>query len=192
MTIQELGKEIALGLVNTGIEGGFGSVSCSTAGDYPSGGCQQVEGGRFDELINDIPGGSKFAGRTYNDISSAGELDELSALLDSSEGQAAQLEILQRDTETYAQRAIDCGLTDARCVIYAGMWGPTSTYIMGLFIENRIGRDIAANLQNLNQVFYDEYATAAGCGDYATGYQNRAQMTYEYVSELDLSAYGYE
>jgi len=191
MTIEELGKEIALGLISTGIEGSFGSVSCSTAGDYPSLGAQQVEGGRADELLNSIAGGGKFAGRSYSDIENAGELDELSALLDSAEGQAAQLEIIGRDTQTYAQRAIDCGLTDARCVIYAGMWGPTSTYVMGKFIQNRIDRDIAANLENLNQVFYDEYAAAAGCSDYAAGYQNRAQSTYDYVSSLDLSAYGY-
>jgi hypothetical protein len=191
MTIEELGKEIALGLVNTGIEGGFGSVSCSTAGDYPSLGAQQVEGDRADELLNNIAGGDKFAERSYSDIENAGELDELSALLDSAEGQAAQLEIIGRDTQTYAQRAIDCGLTDARCVIYAGMWGPTSTYIVGKFVQNRIDRNIAANLENLNQIFYDEYAAAAGCSDYATGYQNRANNTYNYVSSLDLSAYGY-
>ena len=35
MTQSELAHEIALGLINTGIEGGYESVSCSTAGDYP-------------------------------------------------------------------------------------------------------------------------------------------------------------
>lgn len=192
MTVEELGKEIALGLINTGIEGGYGSVSCSTAGDYPSMGVQQVEGPRGDALLNSIPGGDKFAGRSYSDISNSDELDELSELLNSDAGQAAQLETLQRDTQAYAQRAIDCGLTDARCVIYAGMWGPTSTYIMGLFIQNRIDRDIAANLENLNQIFYDEYARAAGCSEYSEGYQNRANNTYNYVAGLDLSEYGYE
>ena len=36
MTTEELAREVAKGLVNTGVEGGFESVSCSTAGDYPS------------------------------------------------------------------------------------------------------------------------------------------------------------
>lgn len=192
MLIEELGKEIALGLINTGIEGGYGSVSCSTAGDYPSMGVQQVEGSRGDALLNSIPGGDKFVSRSYSDIENSDELDELSELLNSDAGQAAQLAILQQDAQVYAQRAIDCGLTDARCVIYAGMWGPTSTYIMGLFIKNRIDRDITANLENLNQVFYDEYADAAGCSEYEEGYQNRANNTYNYVAGLDLSEYGYE
>ena len=195
MQISELGKEVAMGLVNTGIEGGFGSVSCSTAGDYPSMGCQQVEGhnGRGDELLESINGGDRFTGRTYSDIEAAGELDALSALLDSPEGQAAQLAILQRDTERYAQTVIDAGLTDARCVIYASMWCPTSEYIVGLFIKNRINRgyDIADNLENLYDAFYVEYANAAGCNEYAPGYQNRAENTYNYVANLDLSAYGY-
>lgn len=195
MEINDLGKEIALGLINTGVEGGYGSVSCSTAGDYPSMGCQQVEGinGRGDELLNAIPGGAYYAGRSYSDIESAGELDALSALLDSPEGQAAQLEILQRDTNRYAQTVIDAGLTDARCVIYAGMWCPTSEYIVGLFISNRLqrGYNIADNLDNLYQTFFDEYATAADCEDDAEGYDNRANNTYNYVFNLDLSAYGY-
>jgi len=194
MEVNDLGKEIAIGLLNTGVEGGYGSVNCSTAGDYPSMGCQQIEGigGRGEELLNTIPGGYHYAGRSYSDIEAAGEIDSLVALLDSEEGQAAQIAILQRDTISYAQACINAGLTDARCVIYAGMWCPTSEYIVGLFIQRRLqrGYDIAANLDELYNTFYNEYATAAGCEDYAPGYQNRAQSTYEYVSGLDLSEYG--
>ena len=193
MTIDELGKEIALGLVNTGIEGSFGSVSCSTAGDYPSMGCQQVEGidGRGDELLNSIPGGDKFVGRTYSDIEDSGELNELSELLESPAGKTAQISILQRDTSRYAQKCINAGLTDARCVIYAGMWCPTSEYIVGLFIRNRVSRNIADNLRNLYNIFRDDYARAADCMDYAEGYENRSDSTFDYVSSLNLSAYGY-
>jgi hypothetical protein len=195
MTKDELGREGALGLVNTGVEGGFGSVSCSTAGDYPSMGCQQLEGigGRGDELLNSIPGGGAFSGRAYSDIQSAGELDTLSALLDSSAGKDAQLSILQRDTSRYAQKVLDAGLTDARCAIYAIIWCPTNEDTVKEFIEHRLSRgyDIAANLDNLNQVFHDEYADAADCSDYAAGYQDRADATYNYVKCLDLTAYGY-
>lgn len=194
MEVNDLGKEIAIGLLNTGVEGGYGSVSCSTAGDYPSMGCQQIEGigGRGDELLNSITGGDHYVGRSYSDIEAAGELSFLAALLDSEEGQKAQMTILQHDTISYAQACIDAGLTDARCVIYAGMWCPTSQYIVGLFIQHRIerGYEIAANLETLNQTFYDEYADAADCSSYAESYQNRAQSTYSYVSSLDLSAYG--
>jgi hypothetical protein len=194
MEINDLGKEIALGLINTGVEGGYGSVSCSTAGDYPSMGCQQVEGigGRGDELLNSISGGDHYAGRSYSDIEAAGELDALSALLDSPEGQQAQIEILQRDTDRYAQVVIDAGLTDARCVIYAGMWCPTSEIVVPEFIQHRLerGYNITDNLENLSQTFYNEYADAAGCSEYAEGYQNRANNTYDYISNLDLSAYG--
>lgn len=194
MEVNDLGKEIAIGLLNTGVEGGYGSVSCSTAGDYPSMGCQQIEGigGRGDELLNSIPGGDHYAGRSYSDIEAAGELSSLAALLDSTEGQAAQMTILQRDTVTYAQACINAGLTDARCVIYGGMWCPTSEYIVGLFIQHRLSRgyDIAANLDTLNQTFYNEYAIAADCENDTDGYQNRAENTYSYVSSLDLSSYG--
>lgn len=201
MEINELAREVAAGIVNTGIEGGFGSVSCSTAGDYPSMGAQQVEGigGRGDELLQAIPGGDKFVGRTYSDLRDSvdndevSDLDKLSTLLESEVGQAAQMDIIARDCEAYVQRAIECGLKDARCVIYAGMWGPTSTYVMGEFIKRRIerGYDIAENLQLLNAVWREQYAAAAGCDDYAEGYQNRADSTYEYVDGLDLSKYGY-
>lgn len=194
MEIEELAKEVAKGLVNTGVEGGFECVTCSTAGDYPSCGCSQWEGGRADNLLSTIDGGSYYAGRTYSDIENAGELDALSALLDSEQGQQAQLNLLASDAVDYVNAAIDNGLTDARCVIFAGIWGPTSTYIEGLFIKNRIARgyDIAANLDNLYQVWHDQYTDAAGVGEqYREGYENRADNTYNYVSNLDLSAYGY-
>ncbi len=77
MTIEELAKEIAKGLIETGIEGGYGSVSCSTAGDYPSIGCSQWEGGRADELLESIPGGEQYAHRTYSDLEYSGDLDGL-------------------------------------------------------------------------------------------------------------------
>lgn len=190
MTTEQLAREVANGLVSTGVEGGFASVSCSTAGDYPSIGCSQWEGERANELLNSIPGGQEFTYVPYSEI----DVDSLSALLDSPEGQQAQLDILATDCETYVNRAIDCGLTDARCVIYAAMWGPTSTYVMGRFIQRRLqdGYDISGNLEELHQVWHDMYTDAAGVSErYRAGYENRADNTYEYVSSLDLSAYGY-
>ena len=89
MTKEELAREIAKGLVNTGVEGGFEAVSCSTAGDYPSIGCSQWEGERANELLSSITGGDKFTNRAYSDIEAAGEIEEVAALLDGPEGQQA-------------------------------------------------------------------------------------------------------
>ena len=60
MKVNELAKAVANTLVNTGVEGGFDAVSCSTAGDYPSIGCSQWEGGRADSLLSYIDGGDYF------------------------------------------------------------------------------------------------------------------------------------
>ena len=84
MTRDELALAIAKGLVETGVEGPYDCVTCSTAGDYPSMGCSQwegLDGGRGDILLSYIDGGSQFANRTYSDIESAGELDALKELL---------------------------------------------------------------------------------------------------------------
>lgn len=252
----QLAGTIASGLIATGVEGGFGAVSCSTAGDYPSMGCSQWEGlgGRGDTLLSYIDGGEHFAGRTYSDIKTAGgrccefigrtiaeikgsedaeetgeaaelkqllldidcrgkfagrtlaeieasgeeaemqalledgELDALSALLDSEQGQMAQVVILALDCgDAYIPALIDAGLTDERCIIYAGIWCPTSHIVVGRFISRRAerGYDIN-NLDVLHQLFRDEYADAADCSEYAEGYANRADRTYEYVSQLSV------
>ena len=60
-----LAKEIAKGIVKTGIEGPFDTVVKSTAYDYPSIGCSCWEGNRANELLRAIPGGEEFVGRTY-------------------------------------------------------------------------------------------------------------------------------
>ena len=54
MTDEQLAYEIAKGIGMTGVEGGYESVSCSTAGDYPSMGISQWEGlgGRGDTLLS--------------------------------------------------------------------------------------------------------------------------------------------
>ncbi len=194
MTQSELAHEIALGLINTGIEGGYESVSCSTAGDYPSLGCSQWEGGRADDLLERIPGGDKFIDRPYSDIEAAGEVDELASLISSDAGQAAQLAQLESDCVSYVETLTTiCDFDDSRCVIYAGMWCPTSAVVVARFIRRR--RDRGYNIRSLGTIrdmFRDEYADAAeiptGC--YA-GYENRANSTFDYVSSLDLTpAYG--
>lgn len=189
---EQLVQEIVTGLIETGVEGSFGAVSCSTAGDYPSMGCSQwegIDGGRGDLLLSYIDSGYHFIGRTYSDIEAAGELDALSALLDSEQGQAAQLMILAQDcADSYLPALIDAGLTDTRCIIYAGIWCPTSHIVVGRFLRRRAERGYDINcLETLRDLFRDEYYIAADVGEqYAEGYANRANNTYDYVAGLDL------
>ena len=194
MTKEELAQEIAKGLINTGVEGGFNAVSCSTAGDYPSIGCSQWEGNRADELLANILGGDKFIGRTYSDIENSGEIWELENILDSPSGQQAQLNQLAQDCLVYVERLQDIiGFNDSRCLIYAGIWCPTSHAVVAKFIERRRDRGYnITSLQTLRDLFFDEYTDAAGVGEmYRAGYQNRAENTFQYVAGIDLtSAYG--
>lgn len=189
MTIEELAHEIAVGLIETGIEGGFDSVSMSTAGDYPSIGVSQWEGARANNLLLMIPDGDYYAGRTYTSIIGSGELQELKNLLDSEAGQKAQLELLSKDCEKYVWELQNIeSLDDSRCMIYAGMWCPTSHYVVRRFLQNREARVNLRSLLALRNVFRDEYAEAADVpfSCYA-GYENRAERTYQYVAGIDLT-----
>lgn len=193
MTREELAQAIAKGLVETGVEGPYDCVTCSTAGDYPSMGCSQWEGlggGRGDILLGYIDGGSYYAGRTYSDIDAAGELEALAELLGSEQGQAAQNMILAQDClEKYlpALAEVD-GLTAAASIIYAGIWCPTSHYVVMRFLRRRAERGHDLNsLETLRNLFRDEYYIAADVGEqYAEGYANRAETTFEYVAGLGV------
>ena len=192
MTRDELALVIAKGLVETGVEGPYDCVTCSTAGDYPSMGCSQWEGrgGRRDLLLSYIDRGSQNAGSTYSDIEAAGELEALAELLGSEQGQAAQNMILADDCRDKYLPALDevDGLTAAASIIYAGIWCPTSHYVVMRFLQRRAERGHDLNcLETLRDLFRDEYYIAADVGEqYAEGYANRAQTTYEYVAGLGV------
>ena len=134
-----LAHEVAAGIIATGIEGAYDSVSCSTAGNYPSMGVSQWEGSRGDNLLSWIDGGRKFIGRTYSGIVDSEELAELRAVLDSEQGRAAQLEILAADCLDYVD-ALMPYISNSKCVIYAGMWCPTSINVVRVFVRNRKNR----------------------------------------------------
>lgn len=196
---KSLAREIAKGIIATGIEGGYDSVAKSTAYNYPSIGVSQWEGNRADELLRAIPGGEEFVGRTYVDIKASGELSMLKELLRSEAGQQAQLEQLARDCLQYVEVLQQVPtLDDTRCLIYAGMWCPTSTYVVKLFLENRFDRVDLHSLEALYKLFENYYWIAADVGElYRAGYANRARITYEYVAGIDLTtpygvpAYGF-
>ena len=119
---KSLAREIAKGLIKTGIEGGYDSVTKSTAYDYPSIGVSQWEGNRANELLKAIPGGAEYVDRTYIDIKASGELPMLKELLRSEAGQQAQLDQLSRDCLQYVEVLQQVPtLDDTRCLIYAGM-----------------------------------------------------------------------
>lgn len=194
-----LAREIAKGIIATGIEGDFDSVAKSTAYAYPSISVSQWEGNRADELLRAIPGGEEFVGRTYIDIKTSGELPTLKELLRSDAGKQAALDQLSRDCLQYVevlQRVPT--LDDTRCIIYAGMWCPTSTYVVKRFLENRFERVNLRSLEVLNKLFKNYYYIAADVGEmYRVGYANRAKATYQYVAGIDLTtpygvpAYGF-
>lgn len=190
MTDEQIALEIAKGLINTGVEGGYDAVSCSTAGDYPSLGCSQWEGSRGDYLLSWLDGGLKFIGRSYSDIEASGQLEELANLLDSPQGQIAQNQILANDCLNTYLPSLSV-LTNPLCKIYAGIWCPTSHNVVRVFLQNRVNRGYDINELNiLYQLFFDEYWIAADVGEYyREGYQNRAINTYNYVTDLDLSQY---
>ena len=156
-------------------------------------GFSQWEGldGRGDYLLSWLDGGLKFIGRTYSDIAESGQLEELANLLESEQGKSAQNEILANDClQTYLPSL--SMLTNSLCIIYSGIWCPTSHNVVRVFLENRLkwGYDIN-DLDVLYKLFYDQYYIAADVGEeYKDGYENRAINTYNYVTDLDLSNYG--
>lgn len=184
-----LAREIAKGIIATGIEGGYDSVAKSTAYDYPSIGVSQWEGNRANELLRAIPGGEEYVDRTYIDIKASGELPMLKELLRSEAGQQAQLEQLARDCLQYVEVLQQVPtLDDTRCIIYAGMWCPTSTWVVKRFLTNRYMHVDLRSLEALYKLFKDYYWIAADVGElYQQGYANRAQTTYEYVAGIDLT-----
>ena len=189
MTPSQLAYEVAMGLINTGIEGVYSSVECSSAGDYPSIGVSQWEGDRADALLDRIPGGIRYVDHPFSRLVSQAMIEELEKLLDSPEGRKAQVDYLAEDCMHYvdylsAVRTLD----DPRCIIYACMWCPTSHYVVKRFLTNRENRVNLRSLKALRDLFYNEYAKAASVSyRYYAGYQNRAEKTYQYVAAIDLT-----
>lgn len=192
MTREQLAEEIAKGIINTHIEGDYDTVTCSTAGNYPSIGVSQWEGDRANNLLSWMDGGKLYMNRTYEDLRDSGDLYGLKELLNSEQGRYAQLQVLSHDCLSYVDTLWEVPTLDlARPTIYAGMWCPTSTYVVQQFCMRRAERGY--NLRSLEQIyelFREQYAYAAGVSEYQIGYANRAGNTYEYVSNLDLSQYG--
>lgn len=183
---QKAAIEIAKGLVATGVEGPYNTVVSSTAGDYPSIGCSCWEGNRADALLTAI-GLSEYCGRSFSSLSSA-DISKMKAALGSEKGQEVQYSILSKDTAAYVSEILGTvKITDIRCLIYAGIWCPTSTYCVCKHLSKF--PNAANNLAQLNSAFVDGstcYAlTTANVGQqYEAGYRTRGNKTFEYCKNL--------
>lgn len=180
----DMARLAAAGIAETGIEGGYGSVSRSTAGDWISIGISQWEDIRADAVLLAIPGGRDFLYRPYSALKTEGALPALSALLGSEEGRRAQDMRLALDCEEYIAALSQIESLTPATTIYAAMWCPTSLYTVVTFLKNREARADLGNLDTVHHLFRTEYARAADVLPYAEGYRNRADATYEYVGHL--------
>ena len=183
-----LAEEIAKGIITTGVEGDFDAVSCSSAGDYPSMGCSQWEGDRGEYLLSCIDGGNYYRNRPYSDIKNSGDLPYLKELLGSKQGMEAQRMLLAEDCLVYVDALQQVPtLDDTRCLIYAGIWCPTSHYVVSQFLKNRVHYNLRS-LTVLKDLFRTQYYRAAGVEEfYSVPYANRAERTYSYVAGIDLT-----
>lgn len=186
MNGQTLSEWIAKGICETGIEGAYRSVARSTAGDYPSLGISQWEGTRADALLLSIPGGEYFTGKPYSLLFAEHRIGSLMALLDSPAGRLAQQALLAADALSYVDALTRLGLSEPGPIIYAGMWCPTSIFVVCTFLKRRSHRVNLNDLASIHQIFYEEYARAADVMEYEEGDRNRAERTYEWVAGLSL------
>lgn len=184
MTDEDMAAAAALGIAETGIEGAWDSVVCSTGYDRPSLGVSQWEGPRADALLGMIPGGGAYAGRPWSALSGA-DRQALAALLGSDAGRAAQLALLTEDTRRYVRLLGEIpALGRPQCVVYSAMWCPTSEAVVCRFLKNRADRCDLGRLEAVHGLFRTEYADAADVREYRAAYEARADRTYQYAAAL--------
>lgn len=188
-----ISSAFAKGLIETGIEGGYDSISKSNNGDYLSIGCSQWEGGRENPILH-AAGGSKFIGLPFSSLTPALR-EELESLLSSQASIDAQHQLMASDcNEKYIPEINKITvINDIRCKIYTTMWMPTSTYVVAKFIDNRKDRVNVNDLAALFLMFQSEYNIAAGFSDDANvtkAYYERAKTIYDYCAALDLTDEG--
>lgn len=178
--------EIAKGLVATGVEGPYDTLVISTAGDYPSIGCSCWEGIRADTIFKEL-GLSEYAGRSFSSLSDS-DKSKIKLALGSEKGQQVQWAILSKDTAGYVDEILKTvTVNNIRCLIYLGIWCPTSTYSVVRHAAKF--SSILDDLDRLNSAFIDaptSYAlTTSGLGtQYEDGYRNRGNRTLAYCKAL--------
>ena len=188
MTNNDLIYYVANGLIETGIEGGTDNVCCSTADEKDSIciGVSSWEDERAEAILRKIHGLEEFAGVPYSELTEE-NLDTIAAGLDSDEGVAVQRDTLAADSAWYIDEIKSAGVENPRCIIYCGMWCPTSVHVVIACIgyAERDGIDIN-DVDELAAYFFDNYAYYAACEEYEEGYQNRSDITLDYVKNLEI------
>lgn len=164
---EELAKYIAEGIIVTGVEGTYNDVSCSSAGDYPSLGISQWEGERADTLLLQLDDGGYYRNRSYSDLKSTGDIVNLKNLLATEQGRKIQEEQLQKDACNYVDMLLLIPLKNTASIVYAGLWCPTSTWVVQAFLTNRNKSYDLNDVEVLSDVFKRFYARAAGVSAYA-------------------------
>ena len=178
--------EIAKGLVATGVEGPYDTLVCSTAGDYPSIGCSCWEGARADAIFKEL-GLSDYAGCSFSSLLDA-DKSKIKLALGSDKGQQVQWAILSKDTAGYVDEILKTvTVNNIRCLIYLGIWCPTSTYCVVRHAAKF--SSCLDDLDKLNSAFIDaptSYAlTTSGLGSgFEEGYRNRGNRTLVYCKVL--------
>lgn len=178
---EELAKYIAEGIIVTGVEGTYNDVSCSSAGDYPSLGISQWEGERADTLFLQLDDGGYYRNRSYSDLKSTGDIVNLKNLLATEQGRKIQEEQLQKDACNYVDMLLLIPLKNTASIVYAGLWCPTSTWVVQAFLTNRNKSYDLNDVEVLSDVFKRFYARAAGVSAYTLAYALRADEQLRYV-----------
>ena len=185
--------EIAKGLVATGVEGPYDKIVCSTAGDYPSIGCSCWEGARADAIFEEL-GLSEYAGRLFSSLKDS-DRSKIKLALGSDKGQQVQWAVLSKDTAGYVDEILNkITVNNIRCLIYLGIWCPTSTYCVVRHAAKF--SSFLDDLDKLNSAFIDgttSYAlTTSGIGaEYEEGYRNRGNKTLAYCKALKEDEIGH-
>ena len=186
MKVKDIARLVAIGLIETGVEGGFDNVCKSTAIDSICIGVSSWEGGRAQELLRRIPGTEEYQDRPFSDFSD-GEIDALAEILASDEGVAAQTDMLAQDCEEYVEEVQSAGVHNVRAVVYAAMWCPTSIVCVCRCIEDAIDDEYdVEDVKELAEYFYDNYPRIADCEEYSAGYRNRSNIMCIYAETMEV------
>ena len=186
MNTKDIARLVAVGLIETGVEGGYDNVCRSTAYDSICIGVSSWVGGRAQALLQQIPGTEDYQDRPYSDFSED-EIDALAEILASDEGIAAQTDMLARDCEEYVEEVKGAGLTDVKAIVFASMWCPTSIACVCRCIESAIEDEVDVDdIGKLARYFYDNYPRIADCEEYECGYRNRNNRTFIYTQKMEV------
>ena len=102
-------------------------------------------------------------------------------LLATEQGRKIQEEQLQKDACNYVDMILLIPLKNTASIVYAGLWCPTSTWVVQAFLTNRNKSYDLNDVEVLSDVFKRFYARAAGVSAYTLEYALRADEQLRYV-----------